>query len=185
MELTDQQITAGLIAEDPLVFRHLYQNFGPKIMGYVLKNSGSQEEAHELLQTTTLKVWQNVVAGQYQANGKFKQYYFAVAVNTWRHTLRSKKRGRLVALTDEEFRMADPASDEMLQAIVKEKRYVAIFNALETIGNTCKELITLFYIQETPLKDIAETQQIEYGTVRKRIFDCRNKLKKLVDSFDF
>ncbi|MBK8566726.1 MAG: sigma-70 family RNA polymerase sigma factor [Saprospiraceae bacterium] len=184
MELTDQQIIEGLNKEDPKIYKYLYLFFGPKVIGYALKNSGSRDDGEELLQTTLLKVWKNVTDGKYKESGKFNHYFFSVAANSWHHVLRSRKRQKVEPLSERELFLPDLSEDDIMLTIVREKRFTALYQAFEKVGELCRTVMELFYLQNTPLKEIAEQQQVEYGTLRKRIFDCRNKLKRLTEDVD-
>lgn len=184
MEFTDQQVVEGLKKEDPKVYKYLYISFGPKVIGYAMKNSGSRDDGEELFQTTLLKVWKNVTDGKYLETGKFNRYFFSVAANSWYHVLRSRKRQKLEPLSEREMFLPDFSEDDSMAVIVREKRFAALYSAFEKIGELCRTLMELFYLHDIPLKEIAEQQQVEYGTLRKRIFDCRNKLKRLTGETD-
>ena len=177
--MTEAELLAGIQRKDSQAFSYMYQHFAPKILGYVLKNSGSQADAQEVIQESLLKVWQKVQDGKYESQGKLKSYVVTVGVNTWLETLRNRKRKPTDRLEDKEWQLADEGAIDLHQKVEKYKSLDALYVALSQLGEPCKSLIQLFHFEEMPLKEIAKQQQVEYGSLRKRIFDCRKKLKKL------
>jgi len=177
--MTEPELLAGIQRKDNQAFSYMYQHFAPKILGYVLKNSGNEADANEVIQETLLKVWQKVQDGKYESQGKLKSYVVSVGVNTWLETLRNRKRKPTDQLANKEWQLADEGEVDLHQKIEKYKSLDALYVGLSKLGEPCKTLIQLFHFEEVPLKEIAIQQQIEYGSLRKRIFDCRKKLKKL------
>jgi len=180
--MTESELLAGIQRKDRQAFSHMYQHFAPKIMGYVLKNSGSKTDAQEVIQETLLKVWQNIQEEKYNPQGKLKSYVMQVGVNTWLETLRNRRRKPMDRLKDKEWQLADKGAIDLHQKVKKYKSLDALYVALGQLEEPCKSLIQLFHFEEIPLKEIAQQQQIEYGSLRKRIFDCRKKLKKVAES---
>ena len=177
-KMTDQKVLEGLLAKRPDTYRYLYKKFGPMVLAHVLKNSGSREDGDEILQRTVLKVWEKVKAGKYQDQGKFDRFFYSVATNMWLDELRSRRRKPVSRLGKTEEYLQDESEEDWSRKVVKHDSLDAIYRALKKLGDTCKELIELYHFQEIPLKEIAELKQYDYGNLRKRIFDCRNRLKR-------
>ena len=176
---SDSEILAELKKKSPVIFQYLYRKFGPAILAHIMKNSGSREDGEEILQRTVLTVWEKVNAGKYEGRGKFGQYFFSVAANLWLDELRRRRRKPIQALGKGEEFLADEGDEEWSRKVVKNDSLDALYSGLKRLGDACREFIELYYFQEIPLKEIAEQKQYNYGNLRKRIFDCRNKLKRL------
>ena len=178
MNLTNEQIINGLKQDKNEVFDFLYRHFGPKILGYVINNSGTEEDGYETLQTAILKVWKKVKDGSYKDQGKFKSYFFSVAANTWMEQLRTRKRKATEPISEKEFELRDYSDEEKIEMAITDDKLNIIYAAMQQLGEVCQELIRLFHLKEIPLKEIATMKDMEYGAVRKRIFDCRKRLQK-------
>lgn len=179
MTYTNETLIEGIRNNDSQTFTHLYKTYGPRILGYVLKNSGSDEDGQEVIQKTLLKVWQNIQKGSYKEESKLSQYISRVASNTWLEELRTRKRKPTVKLGKGEEMLADESDDAIINKTFRGKAIDAMYAALNKLGAACQRLIELYHFEEQALKDIAVSQDITYGSLRKRIYDCRNKLKKL------
>lgn len=183
MQYSATQIKDGLIQKDPEIFRYLYRNYGSMIVGYVRKNNGSELDAREMVQTVLLELWNAVRDGRYQEDGKLDRYIYMLTSNTWRDELRRRKVRRSDELHPERLILADDSSLSIAAAIVKDQRIEAIHYCLQQLESPCDDIIRLYHLQEVSLQAVAAQMNYDYNNLRKRIFDCRKKLKKLVDEF--
>lgn len=179
--LTDQQVIRGIINEDTRIYKYLYQKYGPIVLAHVMKNSGSKEDGKEILQMTVLRVWDKISAGQYQDQGKLGQYFYMISANTWKEELRRRRRKPTQTLGKTEEYVADEGDTDLFRKMVKSKSMDAIYRAIDRLGELCQEIIELYHLQEVPLKEIAVQKNYDYNNLRKRIFNCRKKLRKLAE----
>ncbi len=176
--MTDQQILEGLRIKDPSVFKYLFKEYGDKVVGYVMKNSGSREDGEDLTIEVVVKIWQNVSLGHYQDNNKFRSYFFTVAYNTWLNILR----GRKIRTTesDEVLKIIpDDDSEDFIRNLIKNKRLDALEKALSQLGAMCQNILKQFHLNEKSSKELAEELSINDNAMRVRLHDCRLKLKNL------
>lgn len=183
MNYTVQEIIQGLLNNDADVFRYLYRHYGGMIVGYVRKNSGSDQDTKEMVQIVLLELWNAVKENRYSESGKLDRFIYIITANTWRDELRRRKTRRSEALDSARTAIADDSNMSLATAIVKDQRIEAIHICLEKLESPCDDFIRLFHLQEQSLKDMSEKLQYDYDNLRKRIFDCRKKLKKLVDRY--
>lgn len=171
----DNEILRGVLAGDREAVQYLYKTFGPKIVGYVINNNGSKEDGEEVFQNTLLRVFQNIKAGTYNHEGKLSQYLFTVAINVWYEELRYRKRQ---AKTTDIPDVVDDSEEAHFQAILKDNRLNALHNALKNLGDMCRELLQKFHIEDHSSKELATEYAVADNVMRKRLFDCREKLRK-------
>jgi RNA polymerase sigma factor (sigma-70 family) len=178
---TSEQVIDMLRAKDPEVFRHIYKTYGKMITGHVLKNNGTIEDAKELIQITLTELWAAINEGRYREEGKLGHYIFQLAANNWRYELRKRRNNPIDDIDASPMQLADDSEESIERQVVKDKYLNAINEALKRIDNTCEQVIKLYHLQEKSLQDIAVQMQYDYNNLRKRIFDCRKKLKKLTE----
>jgi RNA polymerase sigma factor (sigma-70 family) len=172
----DDDILRGVMSGDRLTIKWLYETLGPKIVGYVLNNSGSREDGQEVFQNTILRVFQNVKNGHYNNAGKFSPYFFTIAINVWHEELRYRKRQAHDDLIPE---ATDNTQEDHELSILKDKKLSALHLALQKIGEKCRELLQKFHFEDKASKELAIEYDIADNVVRKRLFDCREKLRHL------
>ena len=183
MPYSAAQIKDGLLLNDPEVFRYLYRSYGAMIVGYVRKNKGSDVDAREMVHTVMIELWSAVREGRYQEDGKLERFIYMLSSNTWRDELRRRKVRRTDEFVPEQLSHADESELLVSAAIVKDQRIEAIHHCLQQLDSPCDEIIKLYHLQEISLQDVANKMNYDYNNLRKRIFDCRKKLKKLVDVY--
>jgi RNA polymerase sigma factor (sigma-70 family) len=179
---TEEEMIIGIREGRRMVFEYVREKYGTKVFGYVLKNSGTQADAADILHRTLITLWKNIVANTYIHEGKLEAYFHRIATFLWLETLRKRKN----ALAKPHYsdiipEMVDDSEQSLAAAILKNQQIEAMNDALERIPSDCKDLLKSFHYEEVSLKDLAIQLGKEYGTVRKRIFDCREKLKKMME----
>ena len=122
MEYTTQELLIGIQEKDTEVFRYLYKHYSGMIAGYVRKNSGSEEDAVEMIQVVMLELWMAVQNGRYNEEGKLANYIYQLTSNTWRDELRKRKKRSSEALSDGELQLKDESELDLVHAIVKDKQ---------------------------------------------------------------
>lgn len=181
MEYTTQELLKGILEKDPDVFRYLYTTFGGMIAGYIRKNSGSEEDAQEMIQTVMIELWVSVRDGRYNETGKLPHYIYQITSNTWRDELRKRKKHQPESFSDQYHQIEDESETNILGAVVKDQQLDAIYRGIAQLGETCREIIQLYHLKKVSLQEIAERMQYDYDNLRKRIFDCRKKLRQLTE----
>lgn len=183
MVYTTTQIQEGLLGNDPAIFRYLYRSFGGMIIGYVKKNSGTDQDAREMVQTVILELWQAFRDNRYKEEGKLDRFIYMLTANRWRDELRRRKVRRTEELDTARISVADDQEVSVAAAIAKDHQIEAIHHCLQRLDAPCDDIIRLYHLEEVPLLEVATQMNYDYNNLRKRIFDCRKKLKKLVDDF--
>lgn len=181
MEYTSAQITEGLKTQDPKIVRYLYRKYAGTIAGHVRKNSGSEEDAAEMVQITMLQLWTAVQEGRYKEEGKLDRYIFQLAANNWRYELRRRRNRPASSLDALPIDPADEGYGSIEAAVVKDRYLNAVHEALGKMDSPCDDIIRLYHLEDVSLQDISQKMNYDYNNLRKRIFDCRKKLKKLTE----
>ena len=183
--MTDQEIYDGLKQGDAATMRYLFRKYGRSFIAYVQQNSGDEADGKYLFHLTTLKIWENIERQTYVlTNSTFEAYFWAVAKNLWLYELRQRK-SRSWDILDAAYDIAEADdTDDLLYKIAADERIIAIFKVLESWEDTiCKDLLTAFHLNEESLLAIAKRLDMNYNNLRKRIHDCRLKMKRLALAF--
>ncbi len=171
-----EQIKSG----DRKYLEQLYLEQGPVFVNWLKKHyQCSQEEAVETYQESILIFCQNIINGKLiQLNCTIQTYLFAIGKNV----LLSKRRKinlREVALSEEQEWIPDDTSLEVgMDLDEKQQRLLYVIGKL---GKKCQFILKAFYLQEQPLKKIAQSlgyksMDVVY-TQKKR---CVQQLRKLI-----
>jgi len=181
MEFTPQEILIGLLEKKADVFRFLYKTYSPMIAGYIRKNSGTEEDVAEMIQVVILELWVAVRDGRYVEEGKLGQYIYQLTSNAWRDELRKRRNRPQQSLSDSDLQIEDDSEENLASAIVKDRYLNAVHEGMNQLGEVCRDIIQMYHLQKIRLQEIAERMEYDYDNLRKRIFDCRKKLKQLTE----
>jgi RNA polymerase sigma-70 factor (ECF subfamily) len=72
---------------------------------------------------------------------------------------------------------AEPANADLEDELRTMERHLGELPAVE------REVLTLFYLRELSLNDVAEVLGVPVGTVKSRLFRARQLLRRAIDSY--
>jgi RNA polymerase sigma factor (sigma-70 family) len=156
---------------EPAAFDDLIARWHGPLWAFVRRFTGNDDTARETLQDVWLRVIRGIV--RLRDGSKLRAWLFGVARRTLMDRLRDQyARSRAVdADVDIDEIPAEPAVDEIGDLDALER-------ALEQIPLLEREAVTLFYLQELSLNEIAETLSVPVGTVKSRLFRGRRLLRQ-------
>ncbi|MCP9754565.1 RNA polymerase sigma factor [Lacihabitans sp. CCS-44] len=154
--------------------QYLYKEYFGFLKNMVLNNSGTKEDAEDVIQETFLAFVQIVQNDKFKGESSLKSFLYAVAKNIWLGKLKKQKA---------EFRRANiwveanPKFEEDIQEqLNKNEALDLISNVLSTLGSVCKVILQKFYYEELSLKEILAFTDFENDQV------LRNKKAKCMKS---
>ncbi len=164
---------------DREAFRSLFEHFGPRIKGFMLRAGCSADEAEEIAQNTLIAVWRKAVQFD-PATAGAAAWIFTIArnlrIDSVRRAARSGRLSQDVELDD----APDPAepADILISRVEDASRVKA---AIERLSAEQSRVIKLSFIEERPHPEIAKTLGLPLGTVKSRIRLAMNRLRDLLD----
>lgn len=180
--LEQEGLIKAIHANNEIVLKELYQKNYYKTEKYVLKNSGSLENAQDTYQEAFIAVWENVQNNKFvpQNRTALNGYIYAVAKNKWLDYLKSSRYKKTRTIDSYEYKI-ESELDKVQEGFQEENDYklqkvVANFN---NIGETCKKLLTEFYFEAKSLREIAAEFDITEATARNKKYRCLEKLRAL------
>jgi RNA polymerase sigma-70 factor, ECF subfamily len=147
---------------------------------WVLTNGDA--DVDDLVQKTFVRAFRAVA--KFRGNSTFRTWLHQISVNVVKS--HRKQLGRLRATAplrrdDEgEFAMANIASSEDLETAIVRRR--TITQALSTLSDESRLMITLRDVEGLPYRDIATIVGVPIGTVESRIFRARRHLRPILES---
>ncbi len=107
----------------------------------------------------------------------FKPWLLSVCRNEYYSWCRKKKR-RLEAEPSEE---TDTSEDDVLEKIIRDEEYRALYRAIGLLSDERKEVITLFYFSSLSVRAIAKVTEKSEGYVKVLLHRARSDLKKILE----
>lgn len=154
-------------------FLKLYDESAESLFRHCYFRVSSRETAEELTQESFMRVWNYLAAGN--TIEKPKAFLFRVAGNLIVDYYREKKEASLDALAEQGY---DPAGDNA-NSILDYASGQQVLRLLEKLAPQYREILTLRYVNDLSITDIAEIVGQSENVVSVRIHRGIEKLKQL------
>jgi RNA polymerase sigma-70 factor (ECF subfamily) len=157
-------------------FDELLRRHQARVLKVASKQLGELALARDIAQETFLEIYRALP--RYQARGRFTAYLYQVLLNRCRMAMRQRRseRAAFAAVAPTEAKVA-PDSEERILA--RERRR-EVERALHGLSEKLRSVVVLRFGAELSYDDIAATLDIPIGTVKRRLFDGLEKLRRNV-----
>jgi RNA polymerase sigma factor (sigma-70 family) len=183
MEQTEDQYYLDNINNgDPASYAFLVNKYKDMVYSIAIKILRDTDEAQDIAQDSFIKAYQQI--SQFQGKSKFSTWLYTITYRTAVTRLRDKKVDT-IALGDDIDEIADHLPGQMEQLQAKQvKQYVR--QAIDKLPQIDALLVTLYYINDLPVKEIEEITGLSKPNVKIKLFRARKvlerELKFLMDS---
>ena len=141
---------------------------------YVRRLLDREEDARQVLQETWLKVFQGL--GRLRKPERLPAWLYGIARNTAVSHLRARYQERALFDSDDGVQGSD--SDDAHLSLDDAER---IHYGLSRISLAHREILTLFFLQDLSLEEIASVLEIPVGTVKSRLYHAKRALKAVLE----
>ena len=174
----DHKYIIALLQNDNRILGELYQKYAGKIVGYITKNSGSYDDAQDIIQETLITIYHQAKEKQFILTCPFDAYFYLLCKRKWLNKL-NKKGIKAVTILEEITSISDQQQVLADETELFEKRTSLFEETLITLGGKCKELLDVAFKIKS-MERVAEILGISYGYARKKKSECIGKLTKMV-----
>jgi RNA polymerase sigma factor (sigma-70 family) len=174
----DSKLLDALRNNDENALADLFRQNRRPIVSLVLRNQGTENDAEDVLQEALVVLWERIQSNSFEYQAKLSTFIYATAKNIWLRRLARNRRE--IPATDDAFEIATNEATP-LEELEENERITAIQQAMEKIGNPCRDLLLLYYWEDRSMEEIA----IKLGfanadTVKSKKYQCKKALEKLV-----
>ena len=167
------------------------QHYAPAMrFVFTLGHSFTQEDAEEICQEAFLSVIRNL--SSFHGKSQFQTWLFRIAANKardYREKQVAAKRGggqtpvSLQAEHPDTGLVIDPPSNAPGPdgALLRSEQAAMIHEALEKLGEPCREIIELRYFGDLSYEDLSVTLELNPKTVSSRLSKCLDKLEGIAN----
>jgi len=176
---TVEAILIGLKNSDNDVLRYVYRKYYSEIRFFVIKNSGSDEDAKDTFQEALIIIYKKLRGDGLELNCSFKTYLYSVARIVWLRHL-GKNRIQTDELSDNQV-FVD--FDDGMELLVSEQDRFSLYQKhFLTLHKDCQTILRLF-LEKVPLKEIQKRLNLKSEKyVKKRKFQCKEILVKRIQN---
>lgn len=181
--LTDQEILEQIRSKtNPnQAISQLYSQYYGMLEHYILQNSGSADDAADLIQEVMLVFVKLVSEEKFRGEASIKSILYSISRNLWITELRKRKStsARNERYEGEKDQLDNNISDQ----ISRNENLKFVMDLFEKLGEKCQQILTLFYFEEYSMKEICEKLDFSSDQVlRNKKYKCLQSLTDQVKS---
>jgi RNA polymerase sigma-70 factor (ECF subfamily) len=158
---------------EPEAFDLLIHRWHGPLWVYIRRMTGRDEDAQDVLQD----VWLRTIRGipRLRDGSRLRGWLFGIA----RRALMDRLRRQYATPPTSDLDGQDLPSEP--EPIDRESDLAALEAALDTLPLPERELLTLFYLRDLSLAELADTLSVPVGTVKSRLFRARQMVRTIME----
>lgn len=171
---TDAELVARAAAGDKQAFGELISRYQDAVFGFAYSHTGSFADAEDIAQEAFLAAWSAL--GRLRDGSRFGPWLHGITLNKARMHLRATGRERRRQQEHAEQQAASradgPREASELPAVD------AVTRELDRLTPAWRVTATLYYINGYSYKQVSSFLGVPLGTVKRRLYEARQKLKE-------
>ena len=185
MDLSEEKELVRQAQKAPDAFAKLYDQYYPKIFGYVLRRTVNLEAAQDITSETFLKALRKLWQFRWR-NISFSPWLYKIATNEINQYFRKaeyKKSASLEELQEQGFEPIsshNPESEliEAQEQLKQHQDFLEIQVKIVRLSAKYQEVIALRFFEQKQIKEIAEILGKKEGTVKSLLHRAVEKLRE-------
>lgn len=173
MKRDDIHIIQEILCGKSEQFEHILNRYSGQIFNLIAHIVPCKEDAEELTQDVFIKVFRQL--SSFKEESSFSTWIYRIATNTAISAARKRKHDTL-HLDDAVYKdIPDEIIDETLDNS-SEEQLQRLYIALEMLSADERALITLYYMNEKPVAEVASVLGLTASNVKIKLHRIRKKL---------
>ncbi|MGA9175207.1 MAG: RNA polymerase sigma factor, partial [Thermoactinomyces sp.] len=158
---------------DQGAFAALYQEFAPRLYGYLRLQMSHDADIQDLMQDIFVAIWKS--AAHYNGSSKAATWIFGIARHKLLDWLRTRHKYAQLERLEEIDESRNGSERDFADLVVTE---LSIADALATLPPHHAELFYLVFIEAMSYKEISALLGIPEGTVKSRMHQAKVRLRQ-------
>ena len=166
---------------DEKQFIEVYREYAPQIYKYCYFRVNSKEDAEDLASKVFMKTWDYLVKGQDVDN--MRAFLYRIAHNSVVdfYKMNSQKKEHEMSIQNFDGETMDIPDEANIQASLETKTMVGdIRKSLGLLSDDYQEIITMRYINDLSIAEIAEATGMTENNVSVKLHRATEKLKRII-----
>jgi RNA polymerase sigma-70 factor (ECF subfamily) len=158
-------------------FGQLVERFTPTVQAIALSRLRNATDAQELTQDVFIHMFRKLpqLRDPQCFAGWLRQMTVRMAIN------RMTRRGPLRKVEGDLLDGAEAVHPNPLDQIVQSERAIELHEALDRLKPVDRGTLVAFYLRGRTLKQMAREFEVPVGTIKRRLFVARNRLKEVLE----
>ena len=174
----DQIYIDGLVQNNSSVIQSIYKKFVPKVKNYIRTNSGSDDQAQDVIQEVLIALYNQAKTKGVELTCPFDAYFFLLCKRRWLNEIK-KSSNKEVTLQDENVSIDEPVQEMAFQTEAFDEKQSLFDEMFQKLGEKCQEVLKLSFVTKT-MEEVASKLNVTYAYVRKKKSLCTGQLTELI-----
>lgn len=167
---------------DENAFESLVHRYEKRVFALSLRMCRNPEDAREAAQEAFLSAWQGL--SSFRGDSGFSTWLYRLAYNACIDLIRREKRQHTAPLSFEDYaehslNLPDP-QDRPAEALEKKELRRTVEKGIRSLSPEYRTVLILRELQQLSYQEIADTLELDLGTVKSRINRGRKQLQKFL-----
>ena len=159
-------------------FNLLVRKYSERLYWHIRKLTCSHDDANDLLQTTLVKIWQNLPT--FREESKLYTWLYRIATNETLTFLKKKRLVSLLSLSDYDSILENKLhSDKYFNG---DKLQLALHRAIIKLPDKQRAVFNLRYFQQMKYEDISEIMNTSVGALKASYHHAYQKIKNQLEN---
>ena len=163
-----------ILSGDTNLFSRIIDCYGTTIYRLIKQIIPCNEDSEEIVQDVFMKVFQKL--NSFKGDSRFSTWLYRIAYNTAISATRKKKHEVSFFDESEIMNIPDETVDIFFENNTDEELISKLQQSINYLDTDEKVLITLYYLEDRPINEIASIMEISPPNVKIRLFRTRKKL---------
>ena len=173
MKKDEAHIIKEILLGNTTLYEYFLDRYGQQVFVLVDRIVSCQEDAEELTQDVFLKAFQQL--SSFKAESSFSTWIYRIATNVAISAVRKKKNETIRLDESVFFNLSESQVDEALED-ESEEQLQRLQRAIEQLQADERALITLYYMEEKPLSEVAFILGMTEGNAKVKLHRIRKEL---------
>jgi len=169
----DQWLVLRAQEGDTAALAELVDRWQARLLRHAFRLTGTADAAADVVQLA----WVAIIGGLRRLNDPacFRRWAYRIVGNKAADSVRIRQRDRSQTKSFA-AEPAEPRAEEHLSA--QQDEMASLHGAMAELSPEHRTILSLFYVEDMPLTEIAETLDVPLGTVKSRLHYARSTLKQ-------
>lgn len=161
---------------DTQLLLELYKKQSKIIMGYLIKNGCTKEEAEDIVQNSFIKAIKYMDG---VSKEKLPSWLFKVSLNEFKSLMKKRKKLYQISIDEESFTNKFSVEGDLTEDLLIVERNNEVKNCLNKLKDGYKDLLILKYDMELSYKEIALLLGIKESVVKTYLYRARKEFERM------
>ena len=155
-------------------FNLLVEKYSERIYWHIRKLTCSHEDANDLLQSSLLKIWENLPS--FREEAKLYTWMYRIATNETLTFLKKKRLTAMLSLSNYDTILANKLHSD--PSFNGDKLQMALHKAILRLPDKQRAVFNLRYFQELKYEEIADIMETSVGSLKASYHHAYKKIKE-------